>query len=74
MWLLYLLIIWLIPIVLCFLLAYIDMNKGESIKEYFDIYEDIDALFLLAFPLVNIPFVLIFTFRVIYNKIKNFRK
>jgi hypothetical protein len=50
------------------------MKKGESIREYFDMYEDTGALFLLVYPLVNIPFVLILIFHVIYNKIGDFKK
>lgn len=74
MCLLYLLIIWLTPILLFFLLVYIDMNKGESVKEYFKKYEHIDILFLLVIPGVNISFIFIFILLIIYNKIGNFRK
>lgn len=72
--LLYLLIIWLTPIILFFLLVYIDMNKGESVKEYFKQYDHSDLLFLLVIPVVNIAFVFIFISLVIYNRISNFRK
>lgn len=74
MCLLYLLIIWLTPIILFFFLAYIDMKKGESVKEYFEKYEHIDVLFLLVIPGVNISFIFIFILLIIYNKIGNFRK
>lgn len=73
--LLYLLLIWLTPIILFFLLSYIDMNKGESVKEYFKQYqENADVLFLLALPGANIPFIFIFILLIIYKKIENFRK
>jgi hypothetical protein len=74
MHLLYLLIEWLTPILLFFLLVYIDMKKGESVKEYFEKYDHPDLLFLLVIPVVNIAFVFIFVSLVIYNRISNFRK
>lgn len=75
MWLLYFLIIWLTPILLFFPLVYIDMNKGESVKEYFEKYEpDVSFFFLLGMPGVSILFIFIFMLFISYNKIKNFRK
>lgn len=74
MHLLFLLIEWLTPILLFFLLAYIDMKKGESVKEYFKQYDHPDLLFLLVIPVVNMGFVFIFILLVIYNRISNFRK
>ena len=73
--LLYLLIIWLTPIILFFFLVYIDMKKGESVKEYFKQYQDnTDVFFLLALPGANISLIFIFILLIIYKKIENFRK
>lgn len=74
MHLLYLLIEWLTPILLFFLLVYIDMEKGESVKEYFKKYDHPDLLFLLVIPVVNIAFIFIYISVVIFNRILNFRK
>ena len=74
MCLLYLLIIWLTPIILFFPLVYIDMKKGESVKEYVEKYEHTDVLFLLIIPGVNILFIFIFALLIIYSKIGDFRK
>lgn len=72
--LLYLFLIRLTPIILFFFLSYIDMNKEESVKEYFGKYNHPDLLFLLVIPVVNIAFVFIFISLVIYDRISNFRK
>ena len=74
MWLLYFLIIWLTPILLFFLLAYIDMKKGDSVKEYFKKYKNINIILFLVIPGVNIAFVLILMLFIIMDKIGDFRK
>lgn len=75
MWLLHFLIIWLTPILLFFPLVYINMSKGESVKEYFEKYDSDDSFFfLLGMPGVNILCIFIFILLIFYNKLKNFRK
>lgn len=75
MWLLHFLIIWLTPILLFFPLVYIDMSKGESVKEYFEKYDSDDSFFfLLVMPGVGILCIFIFILLIFYNKLKNFRK
>ena len=74
MWLLYFLIIWLTPILLFPPLVYIDMDKGESVKEYFEKYDTDASILLLGMPGVGILFIFGFILFIIYNKIKNFRK
>lgn len=66
MTLLQLLIIWLTPIILFFIVVYINMDKGESIKEYFKKYAYFlscnisDIILLSLLPVINIPFIAIF--------------
>lgn len=64
--LLQLLLIWLTPIILFFLVIYINMDKGESVKEYFKRFAYFlscsvtDIIFLSILPVINIPFIAIF--------------
>lgn len=74
MCLLYLLIIWLTPVILFFLLSYIDMKKGDSVKEYFKKYENTDIILFLVIPGLNIAFILILMLFIIMDKIGDFRK
>jgi hypothetical protein len=51
------------------------MNKGESVKEYFEKYDpDVSFFFLLGMTGVSILFIFVFILFISYNKIKNFRK
>lgn len=64
--LLQLLIIWLTPILLFLLAAYINKDKGESVKEYFKKFSYFlscttnDIILLSLLPVINIPFITIF--------------
>lgn len=64
--LLQLLIIWLTPILLFFLVVYINKDKGESVKEYFKklaYYLSCttrEIILLSLLPVINIPFISIF--------------
>ena len=69
------LIVWLIPILIIVIAAYIDMEKGQSIEEYVK-EQDIDApaIILIILPVINCAGAFCLTLFVIYNKIKHFRK
>lgn len=64
--LLQLLIIWLTPILLFFLVVYINKDKGESVKEYFKKFAYYlscttrEIILLSLLPVINIPFISIF--------------
>lgn len=64
--LLQLLLIWLTPIILFFIIVYMNMEKGESVKEYFKRFAYFlscsvaDIIFLSILPVINIPFIAIF--------------
>lgn len=64
--LLQLLIIWLTPILLFFLVVYINKDNGESVKEYFKKFAYYlscttrEIILLSLLPIINIPFISIF--------------
>lgn len=68
---------YIIPIIVFFILTYCNMEKGESIEDYFDKnYSDMYIFFFI--PIFNITLVLLlimYGFSVcIYNLIKDWRK
>lgn len=71
--------IWLIPVLLIFILVYLDMKKGQSLEEYVNEmdgdFEDMVFCSLMSLtPFVNIFVMLLFGVKVLYSKLKHLRK
>lgn len=68
---------YIIPIIVFCILLYCDMEKGESIEEYFDKKSD-DKYIFFFLPILNIILVLLLIvygiFMCIYYLIKDWRK
>ena len=67
---------WLTPIFTIGFIIYSDMDKGQSIEEYFDDKAvDIEDIFIPAcIPVVNIFFAIYIIFNFIFDGLKHFRK
>ena len=73
---LYLFLVWFIPVLIHIIFLYYDMGKCESIKEFIKSIDENKIIIGLA-PVLNIIIIVYFMFFIIdfvYNKIKHWRK
>lgn len=74
MWLIITLLIYFIPIIIFWMIVYHDMEKGQSVEEFF-IKEDCEILiWFIMIPLFNIIIIILEFWARILNKIKKFKK
>ena len=59
MFLVYCLLIYIVPIVLFLVVMYLDMDKGESVRDYLNSYEN-DTLGPMFIPVLNVGLVALF--------------
>lgn len=79
------LLLYFIPITIIFICCYLDMDKGETVEEYFKKYDSENIKMLIFLPIVNILISIVFIFffivkiccminDFIFDKIKNIKK
>lgn len=79
------LLVYFIPIVIIFIICYIDMNKGETVEEYLRRLDAEIGVILTFIPVVNIFVLIMLVILLIFgmfsmiadfmiDKIKNIRK
>lgn len=77
MFLVYCLLIYIVPIIIFLMLMYLDMDKGESVRDYLNSYES-DILGPIFIPVLNAGLVVFFIIIHIIDWVKpkflNFKK
>lgn len=74
MWLTIILSIYFIPIIIFWMIVYHDMEKGQSVEEFFKKEDCEDLMWMIMIPLFNIAMIVIEFCTRILDKIKKFKK